>query len=117
MHNRQFQKHNRDISTLGPNGRIASVQTPMFCSCFMILNVHWNTQIRPSDIQLAITFNYTGMHVSTQDANHLASYGYIRGISAFTWVVYVTRSDKTSLIARKYTHAYNGMYLLFCKCY
>ena len=30
---------------------------------------------------------------------------------------YVTRSDKTSLIARKYTHAYNGIYLLFCVCY
>ena len=29
----------------------------------------------------------------------------------------VTRSDKTSLIARKYTHAYNGIYLLFCRCY
>ena len=27
------------------------------------------------------------------------------------------RSDKTSLIARKYTHAYNGIYLLFCRCY
>ena len=30
---------------------------------------------------------------------------------------YVTRSDKTSLIARKYTHPYNGIYLLFCVCY
>ena len=29
----------------------------------------------------------------------------------------MTRSDKTSLIARKYTHAYNGIYLLFCRCY
>ena len=27
------------------------------------------------------------------------------------------RSDKTSLIARKYTHAYNGICLLFCRCY
>ena len=26
-------------------------------------------------------------------------------------------SDKTSLIARKYTHPYNGIYLLFCVCY
>ena len=25
--------------------------------------------------------------------------------------------NKTSLIARKYTHAYNGIYLLFCRCY
>ena len=31
--------------------------------------------------------------------------------------VYVTRSDKTSLIARKYTHPYNGIYLLFCESY
>ena len=31
--------------------------------------------------------------------------------------IYVTRSDKTSLIARKYTHAYNGIYLLLCRCY
>ena len=29
----------------------------------------------------------------------------------------MTQSDKTSLIARKYTHAYNGIYLLFCRCY
>ena len=29
----------------------------------------------------------------------------------------MTRSDKTSLIARKYTHPYNGIYLLFCVCY
>ena len=29
----------------------------------------------------------------------------------------MTRSDKTSLIAQKYTHAYNGIYLLFCRCY
>ena len=29
----------------------------------------------------------------------------------------MTWSDKTSLIARKYTHAYNGIYLLFCRCY
>ena len=29
----------------------------------------------------------------------------------------VTQSDKTSLIARKYTHVYNGIYLLFCRCY
>ena len=29
----------------------------------------------------------------------------------------MTQSDKTSLIARKYTHAYNGIYLLFCVCY
>ena len=32
-------------------------------------------------------------------------------------VLYVTRSDKTSLIARKYTHPYNDIYLLFCVCY
>ena len=32
-------------------------------------------------------------------------------------IPYVTRSDKTSLIARKYTHMYNGIYLLFCRCY
>ena len=31
--------------------------------------------------------------------------------------IYVTRSDKTSLIARKYTHVYNYIYLLFCVCY
>ena len=31
--------------------------------------------------------------------------------------IYVTRSDKTSLIARKHTHPYNGIYLLFCVCY
>ena len=30
---------------------------------------------------------------------------------------YVTQSDKTSLITRKYTHVYNGIYLLFCVCY
>ena len=29
----------------------------------------------------------------------------------------VTQSDKTSLIARKYTRVYNGIYLLFCVCY
>ena len=29
----------------------------------------------------------------------------------------VTQSDKTSLIAQKYTHAYNDIYLLFCRCY
>ena len=32
-------------------------------------------------------------------------------------LTYVTRSDKTSLIARKCTHVYNGIYLLFCVCY
>ena len=30
---------------------------------------------------------------------------------------YVTQSDKTSLIARKYTHVYNYIYLLFCVWY
>ena len=30
---------------------------------------------------------------------------------------FVTQSDKTSLIARKYTHVYNVIYLLFCVCY
>ena len=31
---------------------------------------------------------------------------------------YVTQSDKTSLIARKYAHVlYNYIYLLFCVCY
>ena len=34
----------------------------------------------------------------------------------FVWI-YVTQSDKTSLIARKYTHVYNGIYLLLCVCY
>ena len=29
----------------------------------------------------------------------------------------VTQSDKTSLIARKYTYVYNYIYLLFCVCY
>ena len=29
----------------------------------------------------------------------------------------MTQSDKTSLIARKYTHVYNYIYLLFCICY
>ena len=29
----------------------------------------------------------------------------------------MTWSDKTSLISRKYTHVYNGIYLLFCRCY
>ena len=29
----------------------------------------------------------------------------------------MTWSDKTSLFAQKYTHAYNGVYLLFCRCY
>ena len=29
----------------------------------------------------------------------------------------MTQSDKTSLIARKYTNVYNGIYLLFCVCY
>ena len=29
----------------------------------------------------------------------------------------VTQSDKTSLIARKYTHVYNYIYLLFRVCY
>ena len=29
----------------------------------------------------------------------------------------MTQSDKTSLIARKYTHVYNYIYLLFCVCY
>ena len=31
--------------------------------------------------------------------------------------LYVIRSDKTSLIAQKYTDAYNGIYPLFCRCY
>ena len=35
----------------------------------------------------------------------------------YVHIIYVTRSDKTSLIARKYIHAYNGIYLLFCRCY
>ena len=30
---------------------------------------------------------------------------------------FVTQSDKTSLIARKYTRVYNGIYLLLCVCY
>ena len=29
----------------------------------------------------------------------------------------MTQSDKTSLIARKYTRVYNGIYLLLCVCY
>ena len=29
----------------------------------------------------------------------------------------MTRSDKTSLIAQKYTHPYNDIYLLSCVCY
>ena len=29
----------------------------------------------------------------------------------------MTQSDKTSLIAQKYTHVYNYIYLLFCVCY
>ena len=29
----------------------------------------------------------------------------------------MTQSDKTSLIARKYNHVYNYIYLLFCVCY
>ena len=32
-------------------------------------------------------------------------------------IIFVTQSDKTSLIAQKYTHVYNGIYLLFCRCY
>ena len=32
-------------------------------------------------------------------------------------MVLVTRSDKTSLIARKYTYLYKVIYLLFCVCY
>ena len=39
-----------------------------------------------------------------------------RLINAYTFV-FVTQSDKTSLIARKYTHVYNYIYLLFCVCY
>ena len=31
--------------------------------------------------------------------------------------VYVTWSDKTSLITAEYTHPYYGIYLLFCVCY
>ena len=31
--------------------------------------------------------------------------------------IYVTQSDKTSLIAQKYTHMDNDIYLLFCVCY
>ena len=34
-----------------------------------------------------------------------------------THTIYVTQSDKTSLIARKYTHVYNYIYLLFYVCY
>ena len=30
---------------------------------------------------------------------------------------YVTRSDKTSLIAVKYTYSFYGAYHLFCGCY
>ena len=32
-------------------------------------------------------------------------------------LLFVTQSDKTSLIAQKYTHVYNYIYLLFCVCY
>ena len=38
-------------------------------------------------------------------------------LSNFLLVKYVTQSDKTSLIAQKYTRVYNGIYLLFCVCY
>ena len=33
------------------------------------------------------------------------------------YITFMTQSDKTSLIARKYTHVYNGIYLLLCRCY
>ena len=33
------------------------------------------------------------------------------------YITYVTQSDKTSLNARKYTHVYNYIYLLFCVCH
>ena len=39
---------------------------------------------------------------------------YIASVSDY---VYVTRSDKTSLITAKYTHPYYGIYLLFRVCY
>ena len=32
-------------------------------------------------------------------------------------ITFVTQSDKTSFITRKYTHVYNYIYLLFCVCY
>ena len=35
-------------------------------------------------------------------------------IQYLTNLLFVTQSDKTSLIARKYTHVYNYIYLLFC---
>ena len=42
----------------------------------------------------------------------LYSKGYI-----YVTIIDPARSDKISLIAQKYTHAYNGIYLLFCRCY
>ena len=39
----------------------------------------------------------------------------LRKLHAFSSFVYVC--DPVCLIARKYTHAYNGIYLLFCSCY
>ena len=38
-------------------------------------------------------------------------------LSCFTNLTFMTQSDKTNLIARKYTHVYNYTYLLFCVCY
>ena len=42
----------------------------------------------------------------------------IKGIgTTINVAVYVTRSDKTSLIAVKYTYSFYGAYHLFCGCY
>ena len=50
------------------------------------------------------------------------SYEFIRLVTFWVGAIYSQRhicdwSDKTSLIARKYTHPYNGIYLLFHVCY
>ena len=52
---------------------------------------------------LVLTGDSTPVLLSVGGAYYILSY-----------CLYVTQSDKTSLIAGKYTHPYNGIYLLFC---
>ena len=70
------------------------------------------------------TFSHNKMHawilpsgISTNNNRRRQTQNNIPSTQAPTHSIYMTRSDKTSLITRKYTHVYNGIYLLFCRCY
>ena len=48
---------------------------------------------------------------------YVRTYIYIENRYKILILTYVTQSDKTSLIAQKYTRVYNCIYLLFCVWY